>query len=115
MTHSRWIVLLVILLILTNGLWLYRTVDTAVTLSHQSDERQVASDAATQLASLVVELPREGGVKEGYNFVRQHHPDVLAKIRGSTVEFGELVLEYDSGGRLSRVALMGNHNGPQEK
>lgn len=68
MTKSRWIVILLVLLFLTNGYWLYATINTSVTLNDQTYDRKLERRDASLLTRMLVEFPRDSGIKEGRRF-----------------------------------------------
>lgn len=93
------------LLVLTNALWVYITLDNGVTITYQSDEIGYQKEAIKILASLVRELPRKGNAQEVYKILSSRYPDTLIKLEGDTVDLENVSLVY-SNGVLTHVGLL---------
>lgn len=94
--------LLGVALVITNAAWAYAALNKGVTLDHQADELSRRERTATLLASLVLELPRDAGLEQAASFLRPRYPTDVVKVEGSTIEIGEVALEYRNG-RLAAV------------
>jgi hypothetical protein len=94
MTSSRWVVLLLVALIVTNAIWAYLALDSGVTVAHQSDQIGYQQSTTDLLASLVKELPRNASKNDVYRFLQARYPDKIVKLQADTIEIGEVILEY---------------------
>lgn len=102
MRPSQWVGVLGFALVLTNAAWAYVSLNRGVAMDHQSDELVRRGRTTALLASLVLELPREASLEEAARFLRSRYPEDMVKVEGSTIEVGEVTVEYRNG-RLAAV------------
>lgn len=88
------VVALLILLIGSNAAWLYLSIDRGITEADLSAQRTVERDAAELLASLIIRLPRDAGLGEGYRTLQDEYPREVVKLRGDTIEIGNVILVF---------------------
>lgn len=85
---------------------IYRVLDLAVTVDHQSQQIRRDQDAKREMVALL-RVSFVGKTREEVErFVGQVGDGVLVKGDGERVEFGEVVFEF-ANGRCAKVFLMG--------
>lgn len=92
-----WLWIMALMLVLTNGCWLYRAVDLGVTADHKASEIRYERARSELLRLVALNLPRDLGPEETYRFLREHYPEEITKMPDSvTVEFGAMNLEFEA-------------------
>jgi hypothetical protein len=89
-------------LVVSNAFWLYDSINRSVTVDHQGTELARQRARADLLTGLVVDYPRETDAAGAYAVLKARFPDAVVKLRGDTVEFGEMSFEHGNG-KLQRV------------
>ena len=90
-----WMVVLLILLIGSNGWWFYRSIDQGITVAHQSDELGHRRHTMDLLASLVMNLPRDRSQEETLRLLRDKYPEEIVKVTGDTLEIDGVILVFE--------------------
>ena len=85
-------------LVLTNAFWLYRGVDGSVTIDHQASEVKRQRERVDLLRALLVDYPRDLDAAPAYDQLRARYPDRVVKLRGDTIEMGEMQFRHGDGG-----------------
>lgn len=83
-----------ILLVGSNAAWLYLSIDRGSAEVDRSAEVRVEHEAAELLASLILRLPRDAGLEESYRTLQDEYPNEVVKLRGDTIEIGNVILVF---------------------
>jgi hypothetical protein len=81
-------------LVLSNGLWLYNTMDQAAALDGCFMEVMRYKKSADVLATLIIEYPRGEGVDEVRAEIIRKHPDWIVKMVGDRLQVEGITLEF---------------------
>jgi hypothetical protein len=89
-------------LIVTNVVWAYIYFDRLGALDHRSDEVSRQRRISEQLASMLLDLPRDRGIQETLNYMKRRHPALIVKSEADTLHAGDIILEFKDRS-LSRI------------
>jgi hypothetical protein len=89
-------------LVVSNAFWLYDSIDRSVRVDHQATELVRQRARADLLTGLIVDYPRETDAGGAYAVLKARFPGEVVKLRGDTVELGDMSFEHGNG-RLQRV------------
>jgi len=107
MTKNKWktsFLISLLLLVASNGFWVYATIDQAVSYSYLSDSYAYVSDAKHELGKLIVQgaAKYDLGQDDILHLLRQADPDAFIVEEGNSILTKHSKFAFDQG-KLSYV------------